>query len=189
MTAWGVDPLLGQVARLFLAGLLLTSAIHKARTLRAFTGIVAAYRLLPAGFIRPVSASLPLVEMVAAAALLVPATGGFGARMAAALFLLFFAAVTINLGRGRTTIDCGCTLARGGGGLTVWHLVRLALLIGMTAVAGMANDDRLQSLFDYVNAVAAVTSLAILYLAADALLANHARMRTRHNEKEPVAHA
>jgi len=189
MTAWSIDPLLGQVARLFLAGLLLISAIHKARTLRAFTGTVAAYRLLPAGLVRPLSATLPLVEIAAAAALLVPATVGLGAPLAAALFLLFFAAIAINLGRGRTAIDCGCTLAGRGGGLSVWHLVRLSLLIGLTAVAGMANDDRPLSLFDDVNALAAITSLAILYLAADALLANHARMRTRHNEKEPIAHA
>ena len=189
MVQISIDPLLNEAARLFLAGLLLASAAHKARMRIAFTGTVAAYRLLPARLARPFATILPLAEASVAFTLLLPGAAAAGGMSAAGLFALYFLAIAINLARGRTTIDCGCSLARRGSGISFWHLVRLALLIGLAGAAGIMPAGRAMGLFDHVNAAAAVMALTMLYVAIELVLANHTAMRPAAQDREAPADA
>lgn len=84
----------------------LTAGIAKLRNRRIFAGVVANYRLLPAGLVGPVAMALPLAEVLIGAALLVGVAAA--AIPASALLVAFAVAMTVNIGRGRAHIDCGC---------------------------------------------------------------------------------
>ncbi len=75
-------------------------------------GVVANYRILPGWAVAPVAAWLPAVEVGLALALFASVlTGGAvrgAAGAAAALLVVFGAAMAINIVRGRRMIDCGC---------------------------------------------------------------------------------
>jgi hypothetical protein len=75
-------------------------------------GVVANYRLLPETLVAPVAAALPVIELGLGLGLVASVFSGGRlqalALPAAALFLLFAAAMAINIRRGRQAIDCGC---------------------------------------------------------------------------------
>ncbi|MFI5715468.1 MauE/DoxX family redox-associated membrane protein [Nocardia sp. NPDC051750] len=98
----------------------------RARTERSVRG----YRLLPDPLVPVVAAALPWAEIVLGAALvlgLVPRVAGFAA---AALFVVFFLALTVNLLRGRRDLDCGCFAFAAGkdeiARIGWWHALRAA---------------------------------------------------------------
>ena len=98
----------GGAGRVCVGLVFLLAAAQKFSHWRILSGVVANYRLLPAGLVGPVSALLPPAEMILAL-LLLTGVAQYGAAMAAiALLVLFAAAMGINLRRGRAHIDCGC---------------------------------------------------------------------------------
>src|SRR5712671_7879579 len=85
----------------------LSAAFGKARHRLAFQGVVVNYRLMPEVAAPAFALLLPLVEAAVAAGMWFaprpwPEVGGAG------LLILFAAAMSINIGRGRRHIDCGC---------------------------------------------------------------------------------
>ncbi|WP_063130262.1 MauE/DoxX family redox-associated membrane protein [Nocardia fusca] len=87
---------------------LVIAGVPKAGDLARTERSVRGYRLLPDPLVPVVAAVLPWVEIVLGAALvlgLVPRATG---SAAAALFVVFFLALTVNLLRGRRDLDCGC---------------------------------------------------------------------------------
>jgi len=62
---------------------------------------------VPPPLVRPVAEVLPWTELGAAALILVPATAWWGALVSLLLLASFTAAVSVNLGRGRTP-ECRC---------------------------------------------------------------------------------
>ncbi|MGV3512384.1 MAG: MauE/DoxX family redox-associated membrane protein [Novosphingobium sp.] len=111
----------------------LSAGIAKLRSRRVFPGVVANYRLLPDVLVAPVAAALPIAEVVVGLGLIA------GLRVAAipagVLLLAFAAAMAINIGRGRSHIDCGCgrselrqPLSRA---LVVRNLVLAAMLLSL----------------------------------------------------------
>jgi hypothetical protein len=125
--------------RIGVALLLLSAAWSKLREPARFAGILRNYRLLPDLLTTPLSLLLPMIELMLGAALLLERGGRISSPAAAMLLLVFAGAIAINLGRGRTTIDCGCSLAGGQPihAALVWRnsLTALALL-ATTAVQG-----------------------------------------------------
>jgi uncharacterized membrane protein YphA (DoxX/SURF4 family) len=102
------QPALLLAFRGLLGAIFLASGILKARKPNQFVRAVAAYRLLPAGWIRPLAYTLLGIEIVVGILLL----SGWQVQAAAALctilLLCFSCAIAINLARGRTNINCGC---------------------------------------------------------------------------------
>lgn len=91
-----------------LGGMLLLAGIPKLRDRRGMLQAVQGYRLLPAPLERLTAATLPAAEVLLGALLLAGAPFPLVPAAAAALFLTFFAALAINLLRGRRELDCGC---------------------------------------------------------------------------------
>ncbi len=85
----------------------LQAGFAKLRHRELLTGVVANYRLLPASMIAPVAMLLPPAELLLGSALLLGAHW-LAAGGAISLLLVFAAAMAINIGRGRSQIDCGC---------------------------------------------------------------------------------
>ena len=163
-----MDPAIDLTIRAALALLFVTAAAHKLRDRAAFRATFAEYRILP----ETVSAVVPLAELAVAALLVVAATSALGKIGAAALLLVYAAAVGVNLARGRRHIDCGCAGPRArrpiGGGIVVRNaLLAAAALAGLVPVAG-----RPLVWVDALTVSGAVLTLTALYLAADRLLAH-----------------
>lgn len=71
-------------------------------------GVIANYRLLPEALVVPASWLLPPAELLLGFWLLSGRAPSLSAVAATTLFVLFAAAMAINLRRGRGHIDCGC---------------------------------------------------------------------------------
>jgi hypothetical protein len=99
--------ILGLAGSLAVGMVFVQAGLAKLRHRELLTGVVANYRLLPSAMVSPVAVLLPPAELVLGTALLL---GGhwLAATGAVALLLIFAAAMAINIGRGRSQIDCGC---------------------------------------------------------------------------------
>jgi uncharacterized membrane protein YphA (DoxX/SURF4 family) len=164
------DPALALTATLLLASIFAAAAVGKLRALDRFEGVVRNYRLLPDRLVRPAVHGLPLVELAAAAALILPATRPLAAVVLILLLLVFAAAMAVNLRRGRDDIDCGCHLGLLKQRIS-WALVARNLLLagfGSALVSGGGQTRPLGGL-DGLTVVAATLSLLILYAAVGRL--------------------
>ncbi len=164
-----LDPHIVWSLRVFLALLLAAASFHKLRDLQTFGNTLAEYRILPVSVARGLAPLVPVVEGGLAIALLSP-LAGTAALLTGGLFLVYSAAITLNLVRGRREISCGCG---GFGSAQPIHgglLWRNALLFAASGTAGFAVPWS-GSLWLLVSLSLA---LLLLYAASDQLLANAA---------------
>jgi uncharacterized membrane protein YphA (DoxX/SURF4 family) len=124
---------LALVARLVTGGVLLVAGALKLRAPGAFATEISNYQLFPAA--APyLAVTLPVVELVVGAAVLVAPRPWrrAGAAAALALFATFTVAVAAAYLR-HINVDCGC-FGAGGGPITALTLVRDVALIGATVI-------------------------------------------------------
>ena len=170
------SPILG--AALGFALLLGTTAWRKFVDLPAFSVVVADYRIVPHPLLRPATAFVPAVEATLAVLWVTAPWYASGAVVAgfgtAALMAGYAGAITVNLVRGRSWIDCGC----GGGDQLTWGLVaRNAVLAGLAIAAVALRSPGAPDWGDVAVSVPVLAVATLLYLATGALLANGAAMR------------
>ena len=129
--------------RVAAALLFLAAGWAKLRNPREFETLVGNYRLLPGPLVKLAAHMLPGLELLLGAALILGMSRPEPAFAAAALLLVFAAAMAINLWRKRAFIDCGCHLGASPEARLKWsHVVRnlalaAALAIGASAVASL----------------------------------------------------
>ena len=180
MTIWN-DPVVGASALLLVAAVMGGAALHKLRDGAAFRETVRDYRLLPDALAAIGAVLVVLAEIAAVGLLLVPVTRTVGAILSGALLVLYAGAIGINLARGRTEIDCGCTWSGSGQTISAWLLLRNAALLPFAYLAGAEWADRAFGLADSIVALAASLALLVCYHGADRLIANWSGLRTfRH---------
>lgn len=166
------DPTVAMFASLFVALVLAAAAIPKLRNQDEFLGVVANYKLLPGFLVAPFAKLLPWLELGCAIALLVPSLRVVAACVAAALFMLFSFAIAVNVGRGRTHIDCGCvrrptSMSRIG----MFHVLRALALAGMSLyVAAVSLEISGISIESALTALASAVMLSLIYMAADLMV-------------------
>ena len=171
------SPLLG--AALGFALLVGTAAWRKLSDFDTFSAVISDYRIVPQALLRPTGVVVTAVEATLAL-LWLTAPWHADAALAAAigtgvLMAAYGAAISANLVRGRSWIDCGC----GSGDQLTWGLVaRNAILAGLAiatlAVRGFGSPDW----GDVAVAVPVLGLATLLYLATGTLLGNSAAMRT-----------
>ena len=126
-----------------LGGILLLSGVPKLRESAAMLTVVRGYRLLPAALERLVARVLPTAQVILGAALVVGIPLRAVPLAATGLFLVFFAALAINLLRGRRDLDCGCFGFAGSEEtprIGWFHAVRALLLAFAAGVLAIAPD-------------------------------------------------
>ena len=85
---------------------------------------------------------------------------------------MFAVAIAINVGRGRTHIDCGCvrrptSVSRIG----MFHVLRALSLAGVSLYAALVPVNLASlSIVSWVMGLAAAVMLTLLYLAADLIV-------------------
>ncbi|HEF5872042.1 TPA: methylamine utilization protein MauE [Burkholderia cenocepacia] len=181
-----VDPVLATGAQAGAAAVVLLGAFAKMRRPAAFRHALAGYRLLPDALTAPVAFAIPLAETIAAAALLFPDTRTAGAIGLIALLLVFAAGLAINLLRGHTDIDCGCSgfaAARADAprGIGWLHVGRVLLLVALAATAFVEPGTRTVVWFDYLTLFFSVLLIVCALLTVDVLLANVPRLSHLRN--------
>lgn len=166
------DASVAVLASLFLGLVLAAAAIPKLRHLDEFQGVVTNYRLLPAFLVTPFAIGLPLIELACAVALQMTPIRELAAWVAAGLFILFAVAIAINVGRGRTHIDCGCvrrptSVSRIG----MFHVLRALGLAGVSLYAALVPVQLSSiSMASWIMGLAAAVMLTLLYLASDLMV-------------------
>lgn len=172
MTSIIYDPVTSILATLFLGFVLITAALPKIRKADEFQGVVANYRLLPSFLVMPFARLLPWIELACAVALLVPAWREAAAWVAAGLFVMFALGLAINVGRGRTHIDCGCVRRPTSmSHISMFHVLRALMLAGIALFAAVIPVDLVNiSVESWLIGVASAGFLTLLYLAADMMV-------------------
>jgi hypothetical protein len=178
--------MVGEAVRLMIAAVLALAAYHAMREWAVFGSIVEQYGLAPRRLAQLAAWILPPLELVAAVLLVVPVTGRVGAALALGLMALFTTAITINLARGRVSIDCGCGGASGQKlsiGLVVRNLLMMTgLVLAWTApqwdpVDGDGTLDAMTLGAMTLGIGGASLTLTVLYFVANQLMTNFQALR------------
>lgn len=172
-----LDPLLALIAELGLGVLFLSACIHKLRAFAVFTATLEEYRLVPAPLTGAAAAATTLLEALAAIGLLSRSYVGPAMGLGLALLALYSAAIAINLLRGRRDIDCGCTGPAMRQSISEWMVVRNVLLMAAGFLAVLPVAPRQIGILDVTTAVFGVVTGALIYNAANFLIANGPKLQ------------
>jgi len=148
--------------RTMAAVLFIASAVGKVVSLREFREIIGQYDLLPTLLLWPAAVLIPILETVIAVSLI--AGVPIAAPAATTLLGIYGAAMAVNLLRGNSDINCGCSMSATSQQLS-WTLVaRNAVLAALLFLC-----DSSAPLFHYTSWGQAVVAGVILYLFYAAL--------------------
>lgn len=135
--------------RLLLGIILWSAAYGKITHPRTFSRGIQEYRIIPIFLEKILSLSvvlafgIPVLECIAGLSLI----GGFllvpSAILTVGLFLIFSAAIAINLVRGRNDLSCHCEGALGNHQISWWLVGRNLFLIGFASVLLFTPPDQL----------------------------------------------
>ena len=150
-----------------LALVFLFSVSHKLRDYHRFKASLGAYRILPDTLLGVMAPLVIGLELAAIVAILLPV--GPGTAIAFGLLLIYTLALTVNLLRGNTAIDCGCgdvpTPISG------WLLLRNGVLLLLALPHAPLSGT--PELLHWLLAGGLVVLLALFYLIVEQLLSNH----------------
>lgn len=161
------DWFLHQVATGTLAVIFALALSHKLRGYARFRASLQAYAIVPEVLIGVVAPAFVVLEGIALLCLFLPV--GPGSLLAFAMLGIYTLAICVNLGRGRTHIDCGC--GDQPTPLSAWLVVRNALLMALAWPYAVAPEHG-GSPWAWLLVMAVVLVLAVFYLTLEQLLAN-----------------
>ena len=164
-----VDPMMGWVMALAFSIFFATAARHKWRDPARLAAIVARYRLLPSWASKPVGLIVTVLETVVSLGLLYVPTRAMAGFAGALLLMMYAVAMSINLRRGRTDLDCGCTGPRERRPIARWMVVRNLLLAPSLGLLCLPLGPRAFETVDALSVVGGVGVLLMLYAATDRL--------------------
>lgn len=164
-------------ASILLAGRILgtllfgVAVIGKLRHHEEFVGVVANYRIVPWRIAAPMAWLVIVLEAFVTLALASGVASSQGAACAVVLLWLFAMAITINLVRGRTHIDCGCFQSALRQPLSVVLVLRNLALIALLIPLALAPARHSISFFQLLNGIGAGLVLFALYQVSNQLFA------------------
>jgi uncharacterized membrane protein len=174
-----VDPVFSSLALTLMSVIFAAAPLAKLRARDMFAGVVEQYDLLPRVTVRPFAHALPVVELCAAAGLLLPATRAPAAAVLIFLLLAFAGAMAINLARGRSDLDCGCLIGAQRQRISWTLVVRNLVLAGFGLVLLAEGTGRPLATLDWFTIVVAAGSLLLLYEAIGRLFGLTPRLARR----------
>ncbi len=137
-------------ARLFIGGLFVYASMYKIMDPAEFAGAIRNYLILPAAWSNVVALTLPWIEVVAGALLVLGIQSRPAALLTTGMLTVFLGAVVYAYATG-LDIDCGCfgSPESSGGRVGVAHIVRdLALvLVSFAVVLWDRGDFGLETMF------------------------------------------
>jgi hypothetical protein len=172
-----VDPAIAWIVALGVAAIFISSAALKLREIDIFESAVDNYRILPEFLVKPFAYVLPFIELVAAIAMIPPATRFAGSSALMVLIALFTTAIVINLARGRLDVDCGCFGPAIKQKLSWWLVARNVALMAVIAVSLMPVGIRPIEFLDWCTIGMGLVALLLIYLSVNYVFANMPKLR------------
>ena len=126
-----MTPWLVLACRLFVGGVFVYASLDKLADPAAFAQAIHHYRLVPGALLHPWALYLPMLEIVAGAALILGVWRRGAALVTLALTVVFMVAIGTALARG-LDISCGCFDTDGGHAVGLDLLLRDAVLLALT---------------------------------------------------------
>jgi hypothetical protein len=169
-TQFSVDAGLVLAARIFTLLIFTRALLAKARHPQEFIGVVAGYRLLPEPLLGAAAWMVLGLEGVVVLGFLTGCGLARTACLAAVLLCLFALAMAINVGRGRTEIDCGCfrdALRQRISNVSVLRNLLLAALASLPALAAPTNLAAVQ----LVNGLCGGITLFLVFMFGEQMAA------------------
>lgn len=157
--------LLRESLALTIALVFAAAAASKLLAWRELSGVVRNFRVLPRALVWPVSVALPPVEGAIAAGVLTEATRPLAGAAAALLFVVFGAALALNLHRGRREIDCGCFRSGLKQRVSAALVLRNLILAAAAAMLIPRIEGTALSPLEWLMAAGAAASLFLCYLS------------------------
>lgn len=164
-----IDPQIALAAAMFLGALLMAAAIHKLLDPGRFQTAIASYRLVPTQLASAAGILIPLVEAGLGLSLFWSVTREMAAAGAMVLFLGYGLAMGFTVIGGTALADCGCSFTARPATSPWFPVLRNAGLCMICALAFLPGVSRPTTALDIVQALLAAGSLALLYMAAEAL--------------------
>lgn len=178
-----IDPIISTSTALALSVIFASAAGHKLKNPNWFRRQVREYELIPEMVVPAAACTLPLIELAAAVGLLWSTSRPVAGVLALLLVSAYALAIAINLLRGRSDIDCGCSGPAMPQPLQPGLLVRNLGLAILACLALMPMLDRPLNLHDNFISIAAGVVITLLYLTADLWLANRPLLLKLSGEK------
>jgi hypothetical protein len=182
-----LDPLVLKVISIGFGLLFLLAAIHKFSTAQQFRVILEEYQVMPRALAGSVARIVPLLEVMLSIGWFTGYRPQLVALSSAALLAIYTSAIGVNLLRGRIHIGCGCGVAGSSDGdqqLSSGLILRNSVLIAIALVAVIPTTVRGFAVIDYITLATTLLASALLYLAANQLLANGAAIGTWRNKHD-----
>ena len=177
-----LDPLIVKAISIGLGLMFVIAAYHKLVDSSGFRVTLLEYQVLPETLVGSASRVIPIVELLLGCCWLIPAIAGDLVALASAALLAAYAcAIVVNLGRGRVHFDCGCGFGGKSGNeqfLSGGLVARNVILIAAALITMLPVTGRPLTAADYVTLAAALVAGALLFGAANQLMANRAAINT-----------
>jgi hypothetical protein len=188
-----LDPQIFRCIALGFGLLFILASAHKLGDRTRFRAIVSDYRVMPAVLVPAVAFLIPVSELLAGSLWVVsvfvppviPASGLF----TCALLTVYGLAISVNLTRGRTHIDCGCSFSSGHGDsrsgqlLSVGLVVRNLSLAVVSLVPLLGVSSRALTLMDHGLLLLITLTLLLFYAAFNQLLVNQGAIASWRNAR------
>lgn len=146
----------------------IVAAIHKLRDPSAHETAVAQYALIPEWAVPATAAVLPWAELAIGVGLIFARP--VAASASAGLLLVYALAIGINLARGRTDIDCGCSGPALRQPLSFRLVGRNVVLIAASGALLLPASPRTLHWFDGVTILLGILIVTSIYAAVEQLL-------------------
>ena len=177
-----LDPLILKAISIGLGLMFVVAAWHKLAEGPRFRVTLLEYQVLPESMVAPASRVIPIVEILLGGSWLLGFYfQGLTAIGSAGLLGAYAIAIAVNIRRGRVHFDCGC----GFGGkseneqyLSGGLVLRNSVLIVAALVTLFPATTRDLGFGDYLTLIAALLASALLFGAANQLLANRTAINT-----------
>jgi len=176
-----IDPVIQLLISLGFSLLFVVSGIHKLSNRLQFQGIVDAYQIVPSSWVPFVVIKIGILELTLGVAWLI-SNSVLIPLFCAVLINIYIIAISINLFRGRTYIDCGCGFSGLAGAqenndgiqqLSLSLVGRNFFLVGLLLMAVLPISSREIGVVDYLSIMLGLLSALFIYAAANQLLSNH----------------
>lgn len=158
---------------LMLSYLFVAGGLRKLSDPDSFRAILRDYDILPPGACTAVARLIPLVELAAGVALLVPALSQAGLFVIACLLIIYSAAIAINIYRGNTELDCGCAGPGQEQTVSAWLLLRNAVLLAVAVFSALHIQSATLNLPGWCIAFLGAIFAILFYHVFDQLVANY----------------
>ena len=175
-----IDPVFQYLISMSASLLFLLAGVHKLSNLIEFQGIIDNYRILPVKLTRIAVLLISFSEIalgigwLISQSVLIP-------LLSATLLCVYTFSIVVNLVRGRTYIDCGCSFSKFDGllgrttsaNLSFGLVKRNFVLIVLMLLTIIPPHSRMLSALDFFNLLISLLCVVVIYAAANQLLRNN----------------